>query len=124
VGRGDCVHGIGLPSGVTSGSACAGGLAAEAEGSVGGKIPLYDASVNVAPEPARMMRNRNSHAITMFPRMPSAPGIGDQSSSNPSRNQRPANTNAVTADRYETRLIIGKIVSHGEAVPAGPSARE
>ena len=75
-------------------------------------MPLNDAIASMAPEPARISRNSVSHATNMCPRMPSADGIGDQRSRNPSTNQRPVNTNAVVADRYEMRLIIRKIVSH------------
>ena len=75
-------------------------------------MPLNEASVSIAPEPARMTSQSASQATNSCPRMPSADGIGDQSNSSPSTNQSPVNTNAVTAERYEMRRIITKIVSH------------
>ena len=79
-------------------------------------MPLNDAIVSIAPEPASMTKKSSSHATSICPRMPRAERMGDQSSSNPSANQSPVNTNAVTADRYEMRRIIRKIVSHDAAV--------
>jgi hypothetical protein len=80
--------------------------------SAGGKMPLNDASVSIAPAIAMIRRKSSNHATSICPRIPSDPGIGDHSSSSPRTNQSPVKTNAVRAERYVMRRIIEKIVSH------------
>ena len=108
------LHGCGLPSAVRVAVAVGAGavrgacFGAGGGASSGGKMPLKEAMVSVAPAPARMRNQSTSQATNISPRMPSAEKIGDQSRSSPITNQRPVKTNAVTAEPYEMRLIISE----------------